>query len=382
MPQSSAVIVHAIGADTPIARLEQLAVLRVRLPPDLPQRVVHYGRVLSFAAAPRPDALVTPRPGLGWFVRPCGTWSLEGSRRVIIHVWSPAAMNWALMFAETDAACPDPPVVVADVDLSWPPGRLARWHTSHGAQCQPRFVCPSGTARRRLIECGVPPEDCVVIRDSVDFGALQRARETARRSRLGLDPGDRVLLALPPAEPNMGGYLAAWSAMLLEKLVVNTRLLIASHGRDAGRLRRLVEASRHTHVVRFAAEDAALTDLLALCDLVAFLPESDAPTTNLAWAMASGRPIVASAVPVVSEYLAHGQNAWLAQPGDPKDTTRRLLQALERPAESRRQAELTRSQAFKVFSRQRMVEQYERLYENLAAGRPLDAGIVDAALAT
>jgi glycosyltransferase involved in cell wall biosynthesis len=237
----------------------------------------------------------------------------------------------------------------------------------------------SATARRRLIEAGVSPEDCVVIRDSVDFGALQRARETARRSRLDLHPDDHVWLALPPAEPNTGGYLAAWSAMLLDKLVAGTRLVISSQGRDAGRLRRLVEVCRHTHVVRFAAADAALPELLALCDAVVFLPESDAPATNLAWAMASGRPIVASAVPAVSEFLAHGQNAWLVRPGDPKDTTRRLLQALERPADSHRQAELARSQAFKVFGRQRMVEQYQRLYENLAAGRALDAGLVDAA---
>ncbi len=384
MLESRAVVVHVIGADTPLARLEQLAVLRARLGQVVPQRVVHYGRWLEGPVLPSPDALVTPRPGLGWFVRPRAIPGLDGFGRVIFHVWSPAAMSWALMFAETmeGGAGPALVAVAADVDLSSSPARLARWYAACEGRNPPRFVCPSGLARRRLIECGVPAEECVVIRDSVDFGALQRARETARRSRFGLGSDDRVLLALPPAEPGMGGYLAAWSAMLLDKLIERVRLLISRHGREAGRLSRLVEACRHGHVARFAPADTPLPELLALCDLVVFLPESDAPATNLSWAMASGRPIVASAVPAVSEFLAHGHNAWLARPGDPKDTTRRLVQALERPADSATQANLARSQAFKVFSRQRMVEQYHKLYENLAVGRPLAEGIVDAAVAS
>jgi len=383
MFDSRAVVVHAIGADTPLARLEQLAVVRARLGQAVPQRVVHYGGWLKGPNPPSPDALVTPRPGLGWFVRPRAIAGLEGFSRVILHVWSPAAIRWALMFAETmeDGAVPAAVVVIVDADLSYPPARLARWYAACSSRNPPRFVCPSGLARRRLIECGVPTDDCVVIRDSVDFGVLQRARETARRSRLGFGPDDRVLLALPPAEPGMGGYLAAWSAMLLDKLVEGVRIVISGDGREAARLSRLVEACRHRHVARFARAETPLPELLALCDLVVFLPESDAPPTNLSWAMASGRPIVASAVPAVSEFLAHGHNAWLARPGDPKDTTRRLLQALERPADSAAQANLARSQAFKVFSRQRMVEQYHTLYENLAVGRPLAAGIVDAAVA-
>lgn len=374
-------IVHAVGSDTPAARLEQLAVIRTRLGQAVPQRVVHYGGFLRGAALPFPDALVTPRPGLGWFLRPREIPRLEGFGRLIIHVWSPAAMNWALMFAETNGGA-EPAAVVVDVDLSYPPAGLARWHTSCVGHGPPRFVCTSGLARRRLVESGVPVEDCVVIRDSVDFGALLRARETAQRSRFGLGPGDHVLLALPPTESGTGGYSAAWSAMLLDKLVAAVRLLISRQGREAGRLGWLVEACRHTHVARFAPAEIPLPELLALCDLVVFLPESDVPTTNLAWAMASGRPIVAAAVPAVSEFLGHAHNAWLTRPGDVKDATRRLLQALECPAESARQADLAKSQAFKVFSRQRMVEQYQRLYANLAAGQPFESGIVDAAVAS
>jgi hypothetical protein len=57
-----------------------------------------------------------------------------------------------------------------------------------------------------------------------------------------------------------------------------------------------------------------------------------------------------------------------------------MLQALEQPEQSRRQAETARSQAFEVFGRQSMVEQYQRAYANLAAGRAAGEGIPDSAM--
>ena len=102
--------------------------------------------------------------------------------------------------------------------------------------------------------------------------------------------------------------------------------------------------------------------------------------TRLPWAMAAGVPIVASAVHCVTEMLADRHNAWLCKAGEPRLAARRILTALETPGQARELAALARTQAYEVFSRQRMIRQYEIAYENLIAGRSIASGIDDAAM--
>jgi len=304
---------------------------------------------------------------------------------LVLHVWSPTALAWCIPLAtaaerrgggdEPQRRC----YLLAEIDGAGGAEPFARRYRSRPAESRLAFVCPTAIVRRRLLENGVAADDCAVIREFVDFAAINEARSKNVRAQLGLDASDTVVAALPPVVSGSGSFNVAWATLLLSKMHPAVRLVVPGVGPEADRVQRLVDSIRHREVARFVPR-LSLPALLAAADLTVYLPEGDTPVTGLIWAMAAARPIVATAVPAVAELLAHGHNAWLCKPNSPKDAARRMLQALERPEESRQQAELARSQVFQVFGRQRMIEQYDQAYANLATGRDVGAGICDSAM--
>lgn len=175
-----------------------------------------------------------------------------------------------------------------------------------------------------------------------------RAQRAELRARLKLGPEHAAVVALPPVEHRTGTFVAAWAAMLVEKVRPDIRLVIPAGGREEQRVRRLVRACRHEHMARFADADMSPAELAVLADVAVFLPARQAPVTGLMWAMAAGRPIVATAVPTVTEFLTDGHSAWLCRPDSPQDAARQLLQALDRPDESRRMAAAARAEGPRI----------------------------------
>lgn len=228
------------------------------------------------------------------------------------------------------------------------------------------LVCPSGAARERAVQLGVKAQACVVIPDGVESVVADTGARAALRARMGIQPTETLVVAVPPARRDTGTFTAVWAAMLLEKTRPDVRLLVPEAGPEAERARRLARSCRQSHVVRFVDRDLPPADAAAVGDLAIYLPVADAPVWGLARAMAAGRPIVASNVPAVREFLRHGHNAWLCRPDDPQAAARAMLEALERPEVSRTCAARAQELARQRFSRERFVSQYADLYGQLA----------------
>ncbi|TWT43892.1 Glycosyl transferases group 1 [Phycisphaerae bacterium RAS1] len=292
----------------------------------------------------------------------------------VLHIWSPRALAWA-----APAVRPTTPMLI-DVDLDDRLDRVARWRRALPSNVCVGLRVPTAAAQRALGAQGVRVDDIPLIRGLVDYSAVNEARHSDARARLGITHDMTTILILPPITPAAGSFGALWAALLLEKIRRDVRVLVPQGGPESRRLAALARATRHDAVVSLVDPACGLPLLLAACNLALFTPPGDAPVWALPWAMAAGVRIVASAVPAVTEMLAHGHNAWLCRPANPRDACRRCLRALERTDESRKLGEAARSGAFRVFSRQRMIEQYEQAYANLLAGRPAGAGVVDAAL--
>lgn len=190
-----------------------------------------------------------------------------------------------------------------------------------------------------------PPARGISIRDSVDFGELAKVQRPEIRARLRVGPQDTLIAALPPVSRPAGTFTVAWAALLLEKVRPDVRLVVPEDGPERERIAWLVRSSRHEHVVRFAGPDLTLAELVSAADLVALLPTRSVPLTGLAWAMAAGCPVVASAIPAIAKHLADGQTAWLCRPDNPKDAAAQMLQAIENPPEAQRRAHRARALA-------------------------------------
>lgn len=295
----------------------------------------------------------------------------------ILHAWGSEAALLAQL-AGLGGTC-------LVVTASNPPDRRrwSKWWRAISRPDRPRglaVACESRLLYRRVIEAGLPADVCGVIRPGVDFGRLGQARRAADREALAIPAGSTVLLTLPPADRDGGQYYAVWAAAILQQLLPDIRIIVPGRSPEARRLVRFCRSFRLPHLVMAPGDQHPFERLLAVADVVVAPALRDIATTPLAWAMAAGVPIVGSAVPAVTEYIADHRNGLLCRAGEPTLLAGRIRLALRDRRLAAGLAEVARGQAYEVFSVWRMVCQYRTVYENLLAGRPPFATVADAAL--
>ena len=256
----------------------------------------------------------------------------------------------------------------------------SRWFQAVEMQGTMAIATPSGIVQRRAIEAGIDPENTVVIRPGVDFHALGEAKRLTTRESLGLPDDARVLLTLQAPTRDGGHYHAAWAAAILRQMFGDLRIIIPGVSREQRRIRRFADSLPIDDLFTFTGHERPLAELLAVADLVIVAAVNDIPSTPLAWAMAAGVPIVGSAVPAVTEFIADRSNGLLCKPGLPILLAKRIRTALDDPRQTARLADAARSQAFEVFSMRRCADQYDNFFENVLAGRPPGEKISDAAM--
>jgi glycosyltransferase involved in cell wall biosynthesis len=362
-------VIHVVGHDTPAGRLATLQALRSAPSVAATQSVVVYGHSTPVLEQLKPAYRAYP-PRVAdfadWFRR-----SRCNDARPILHVWSPSAIG---RVASNDEVSVTPPTLL---DLEFPADPRRR---VADAGEEPNCMVPTAAMAEFALAAGIRPDRCAVVRDSIDFGELRAADRTRARDRLHLSADAIAVLALPPIDRNSGAFYAAWAAMIVQRVVPQLRLIVPENGPEVARIERLFRSCARIECLRRCGNEIPLAELLIAADHATYVPTSPVSTFAVAWAMAAGRSIVASAIPVVSEVLSHGVNARLCHPGSPRDAARRLLESVEQVDASRRLAMLAQSHAYAIFSRQRMIEQFARVYRNLAEGRPAADGIVDAAI--
>jgi glycosyltransferase involved in cell wall biosynthesis len=288
----------------------------------------------------------------------------EPSATTILHVWSPRALPAAR------ARCGGP-IVIEFEAVQAASGRLrSKWLGDRAA-----WIVTGAVLRECALRSGVPPEHCVLIKRSADVDALSSADRAEARRALGL--ADHEILVTPslPLTSRTGGLLAIWSALLVAQIRPEIRLLIPGSNWEAERARRLVISAGQARVLCRPQRDPSLADALVASDVVMHLPAGDAPVDGLIWAMAAGRPIVATAVPAVRELLVHLQTARLCRPNDPHAAAARLLETIEDVDRTRELAAAARELARAASGADAMIASYRRVYENLALGRRPGEGV-------
>ena len=130
----------------------------------------------------------------------------------------------------------------------------------------------------------------------------------------------------------------------------------------------------------WAGSEYRYEDLVATADALVVAALDDVSTTSIAWAMAAGVPIVASAVYAVAELIAHKHNGLLIKPESSQPMAVRIAAALSKIDLMAQETQRARSQAYEVFSVRRFADQHVQLYENLTAGAPPSTNITDSAI--
>lgn len=337
--------------------------------------------VMSIGAAPLDKAPrgrlrgpILPRvPGAAWLSAPPVRRALESRAAALVHAWG-------LHAAVVAQAATELPLLVELFD----PRLTSRDLKLLRTLSRPRgfaVVCASATLRRRMIEGGVSPEVCVVIRPGVDFSLLTPQRRRKLRETLGISREHTALIA-PPAVVRTGGtFEAFWAAELAHYVQPGVRVIVPGDTREVRRIRRLEATLPTSGVLMTPGNICRFEELIAAADVLVMAAQGDCSTTAIAWAMAAHVAIIGAADYSIAELVAHNVNGLLFKPvpGESRAVAIvRLLLQRDRLAKVR---ETARGQAYEVFGLRRCIDQHAQLYENLLSGVAPASGITDSAVA-
>jgi L-malate glycosyltransferase len=188
------------------------------------------------------------------------------------------------------------------------------------------------------------------------------ARNPAERSTLA--PADtRVLIHISNFRPvkRLVDVVRVFAGV---RKAMKARLVMVGDGPDRDPAQREATKLGVQHDVRFAGRVDDIADVLRGGDL--FLLPSETESFGLAAleAMACGVPVIASRVGGIPEVVTEGESGFLAAVGDVPTMTERAIEVLRDPArlEEMRHRAVARAADF---SADRVVPQYERLYEDV-----------------
>lgn len=240
-------------------------------------------------------------------------------------------------------------------------------------------IAHSRTTRRHLIDTGIPAKSIEVVAQGVPWSSAadaSRQERAAARARLGLPP-EAIVLGMFGFVASYKGFRVALDA--LRRLPERYHLLIVG-GRhplnlardldpilDARRDRGIASRLTFTGFVSPEQRDVCLT-----ATDICLAPYEEYPITSssaaITWALASGRPAIASEIPAFREITDQEDCLELVAPGSPAE----LAFAVETLSlDDERQRSLTDAAArfAKANSWARVAERHVEIYSRLVGGQ-------------
>jgi glycosyltransferase involved in cell wall biosynthesis len=227
----------------------------------------------------------------------------------------------------------------------------------------------SAELRDRLVAAGARPGSVEVLPNAVDVEAFrpdQAARARVRRA-WGVGEHERVIGSLGRLDPEKRLDLLLDAFTTVAATRPEARLVVAGTGSRGAWLEE--EARRRGLGARclVLGHRADAEDVHRGFDVFVQASDTEGSPYSLLEAMASGTPVVATAVGDAPSLLQGGVQGLLTPPGDAGALARAILATLDHPEDARRRAAVARMRVCaerSVSARQeRVVERYRRLLE-------------------
>ena len=187
----------------------------------------------------------------------------------LMHAWGPRAAA----AARAAGRCPIV-LSVHDPQVARRDAAMIRTLAQEGSLA---VACSTQIVRRRLVEGGVHPDLCVVIRPGVDFGRINRWRREPLREQLGVDSGDALVL-LPPIDTSDDGPQCAYLALATMALAGDpVRVLVPGGSRQQQQVRRFARSLTTPTPLVAVPHTWPVEKALAACDALVVRPEETSP---------------------------------------------------------------------------------------------------------
>lgn len=231
------------------------------------------------------------------------------------------------------------------------------------------------TARFLVEERGVPAGKVMIIPYGVDTESYRCGNAAEARKRLRLNDDDLIIGMVGRLHPQKGHVYLIEAAGGIVQRFKNVRFVLIGDGGMREELSALVEARGLQDRFLFLGFRDDVSCLVEAFDIFTLPSLYEGLPNVVLEAMASGRPVVATAVDGTKEAVVDGETGILVPPRDAERLEKALCELLADPARARRYGEKGRERVESFFNLKHQVSAFERLYESSYAGGGVPAGV-------
>jgi glycosyltransferase involved in cell wall biosynthesis len=226
------------------------------------------------------------------------------------------------------------------------------------------FLAVAPQVAREAVEMRLaPPGGILVVPSAVDLDVIPTVSDPRLRAELGIAQDDRLVGTVGRLDFQKAPLGFVRMAARVAAVRPGTRFVMVGDGtllsETRAEARRLGVEVIFTGVRPDAARIAACFDVYVVASLYEGLGRA------LTEALASARPVVATAVNGVVDMIEPGSTGLLAPPADPEALARNVVWMLEHPQEARRMGEAGRARARTVFRAEFMCGLIDLTYARL-----------------
>lgn len=228
------------------------------------------------------------------------------------------------------------------------------------------WIVPNSEAgRENLIQRGIDPSRIKVIYNGINLSRLTTDNHRAEqvRQRLDLPPEGKVVGMIARMFPVKGHATFLQAAALINRAMPEVRFALVGDGPLRGHLEDLSRELGLGAKVTFFGEQRDVGAYLSALDIAALTSNNEGCSNFLLEAMALGKPVVATDAGGNRELVRHGETGFLIPPGDAEALAKAIITLLQHPEIASSMGQRGKERAIAQFSLERMVHEYEILYE-------------------
>jgi len=234
-----------------------------------------------------------------------------------------------------------------------------------------RFVAVSEDINKWMINSiGIERSRINKVVNGVDTNKFcPQNKENARRA-LGASKSDFIIGTVGRLDPIKNQHLLLHAFARLNNARKNLRIVLIGDGPERHRLESIKDTLPCRDRIEFFGERDDVHKILPILDVFVLPSANEGISNTILEAMATGLPVIATNVGGNPELVQHGQTGLLIPPGDQDAIVGALnLYIDQNPRMRKEHGENARERAVRDFSLDRMVKQYEALYETLYFNR-------------
>jgi glycosyltransferase involved in cell wall biosynthesis len=225
----------------------------------------------------------------------------------------------------------------------------------------------------QLVAQGVRRDKITVLHNAVELPNAGQETDATRlqaiRTRLGIRPTDRVVLAIGrlSKEKAHTDLVATMARLLKLQPDLHVQLLIVGEGPERAGIEEAVRSAGLQGVVKLAGHENDVSGYYEIADVMAISSLSEGSPNVLLEAMAAGVPVVSTAVGGIPEIVGNGKHAILVPPGDPAAMAGAIDVLLSNSEAADKLARAARNLAAAKYSPEQRARMLIKLYSDVLA---------------